>query len=240
MDTNQAGSERKPAKQSSADRAYEHLRQMVMTYKFLPGEKINERALAMQIQASRTPLREALNRLVSEGLVTVATNEGFACRPLDPQEVFDLYELRAIIEAKGAKLATERASKTEIAQLEHLLEAATPDDQHAELVDRDVRFHESVARLSGNNELLRTIQNINSRVYFIRWIDRVNRQQETDTAHAKIFHAMLAGEAQKASDLMYDHIYQRMEHIIDVVKAGFAHLYTEKSISKLKTGRTRT
>ena len=237
MDSNPAANGEKPVKRSSADRAYEHLRQMIMTYQFLPGEKINERALAMQLEASRTPLREALNRLVSEGLVTVTANEGFACRPLDPKEVFDLYELRAVIESRGAKLATERARKEDIAQLEHLL--ATSEYQHAELVDRDVQFHEEIARLSGNQELLRTLQNINTRVYFIRWIDRVNRQQETDTAHQNIFNAMMAGEGDRAATLMYDHIYQRMEHIIDVVRAGFAHLYTEKSLSRIRAGQSQ-
>ena len=220
--------------QTSADRAYEHLRQMVMTYQFLPGEKINERALAMQVQASRTPLREALNRLASEGLVTATMNEGFACRPLDPKVIFDLYELRAAMESHAARLATERSSKSEILQLEELLEAATASDQHAELVERDVQFHEMIAKLSGNHELLRTLQTINTRVYFIRWIDRVNRQQETDMAHQHIYSAMLAGDGTLAATLMYGHIHRRMEHIIEVVKAGFAHLYTEKSVSRLK------
>lgn len=237
MEGNRATMVEKLVKQSSADRAYDHLRRMVMTYQFLPGEKINERALAMQIEASRTPLREALNRLVSEGLVTATTNEGFACRPLDPKEVFDLYELRAMIESQGTRLATERADKADLARLEDLLEAATGEDQHAELVDRDVQFHEEIARLSSNHELLRTIQGINTRVYFIRWIDRVNRQTETDMAHQNIFDAMMAGDGEKASGLMYNHIYQRMEHIIDVVRAGFAHLYTEKSVSKLRAGQ---
>jgi DNA-binding GntR family transcriptional regulator len=234
-----AGAGDKPVKQSSAERAYEHLRQMIMTYQFLPGEKINDRALAMQLEASRTPLREALNRLVSEGLVTATTNEGFACRPLDPKEIFDLYELRAVIESHGARLATERASNAEIAKLEVLLEAATPEDQHAELVERDVQFHEMIAKLSGNHELLHSLQTINTRVYFIRWIDRVNRQQETDTAHLNIFNAMMAGDGDLASKLMYNHIYRRMEHIIDVVRAGFAHLYTEKSVSRLRASQNQ-
>jgi DNA-binding GntR family transcriptional regulator len=229
----------KSAKKSSADRAYEHLRHMVMTYQFLPGEKINERALAMQVQASRTPLREALNRLVSEGLVTASSNEGFSCRPLDPKEIFDLYELRAVIESRGARFAAERATDNDILALEPLLEAATPTDEHAELVDRDVRFHEAIAKLSGNVELLHQIQAINTRVYFIRWIDRVNRQSETDMAHQHIFEALKARDGEKAGELMYNHIYRRMEHIIDVVKAGFAHLYTEKSVSRLKEDEKR-
>lgn len=219
---------------SAVTRAYEHLRHMVMTYQFLPGEKLNERALAMQLNASRTPLREALNRLVSEGLVTSTAREGFACRPLDPKEIFDLYELRAIMESHGARLATERATDEEIAALEPLLEApAESTEQDAEMVERDIRFHEAVAQLSGNGELYRQLQTINTRVYFIRWIDRVNRRVETDRAHQDIYEAMVARDGAKASEYMYNHIHRRMEHIINVVRAGFAHLYTEKSLAKL-------
>lgn len=229
----------KYAKQSSADRAYDHLREMVMTYQFLPGEKLNERALAMQVNASRTPLREALNRLASEGLVTAVAHEGFACRPLDPKEIFDLYELRAGLEAQATRLAAERASLVDIAKLEELLEAATPEDQHAELIKRDVEFHEMIAKLSGNKETLRMLQTINTKVYFIRWMDRVNRQQETDMAHSHIFESLMKRDGDAAAALMYSHINRRMEHIIDVVRAGFAHLYTEKSISQLKAGVVR-
>lgn len=227
------GSESKATKQTSVDRAYEHLRTMVMTYQLLPGEKLNERALAMQVKASRTPLREALNRLASEGLVTTVAREGFACRPLDPKEIFDLYEMRAGIEAQAARLATERAEIAGIEGLEDLLEAATPEDQHAELVRRDVEFHETIAKLSGNQEILRMLQTINTRVYFIRWMDRVNRQQETDMAHANIFDAMMSRDGDAAATLMYNHIHRRMEHIIEVVRAGFAHLYTERSMARL-------
>lgn len=221
------------AGKSAVTRAYEHLRHMVMTYQFLPGEKLNERALAMQLNASRTPLREALNRLVSEGLVTSTAREGFACRPLDPKEIFDLYELRAIMESHGARLATERASDADIAALEPLLEAAAEDsDQDAEMVDRDIRFHEAIARLSGNGELYRQLQTINTRVYFIRWIDR-STGRPRPIRRIRTSMTPCRPDGAKASQYMYDHIHRRMEHIIDVVRAGFAHLYTEKSIAAL-------
>lgn len=76
---------------------------MVMTYRFLPGQKLNERALATLLNASRTPLREALNRLASEG---------FACRQLEAKEIFDLYKMRASFEAQGVRLATQRVCPT--------------------------------------------------------------------------------------------------------------------------------
>jgi DNA-binding GntR family transcriptional regulator len=232
-DNGSTGVETKTSK-TSADRAYDHLREMVMTFRFLPEQKLNERALAAQLNASRTPLREALNRLVSEGLVTLTPSEGFACRPLDSKEIFDIYEMRAGIEAQAVRLATERAKDARIGDLESLLEAATPNDRHAELVARDVEFHEAIAQLSGNREILRQLKIINTRVYFIRWIDRVNRQQETDLAHLHIWQAMTKRDGQAAAALMYNHIHQRMEHIIDVVRAGFAYLYTEHSLSRLQ------
>src|SRR5690606_8809543 len=82
----------------SADRVYEQIKSMAITYRFRPGERINEVDLARQLNVSRTPLREALNRLATEGFLTTAPNRGFFGRPLDTKAVFDLYEFRRCLE----------------------------------------------------------------------------------------------------------------------------------------------
>ncbi len=69
----------------SADRVYDAIKSMAITYGFRPGERINEVDLARQLDVSRTPLREALNRLVTEGFLTTRLNKGFFARTLGPQ-----------------------------------------------------------------------------------------------------------------------------------------------------------
>ena len=78
--------------QRSADRLHERLKAMVAAYHLRPGERINEVELARRFGVSRTPLREALNRLASEGFLLATANRGYHVRPLDAAQVLRLYE----------------------------------------------------------------------------------------------------------------------------------------------------
>src|SRR5262245_39051463 len=97
---------------------------MAVTYGFRPGERLNEVDLARQLHVSRTPLREALNRLVTEGFLTTRLNRGFFGRTLDPNEVFNLYEFRGAVEQAVVLVACERASKQELLALEEFVVAS--------------------------------------------------------------------------------------------------------------------
>jgi DNA-binding GntR family transcriptional regulator len=76
-----------PATDSFADRVYGQLKSMAMQYRFRPGERLNEVEIAKQLGVSRTPLREALNRLETEGFLTSTLGKGFYCREIDPKEI---------------------------------------------------------------------------------------------------------------------------------------------------------
>ncbi|MGZ8229803.1 MAG: GntR family transcriptional regulator, partial [Burkholderiales bacterium] len=89
----------------SAAQIYEHVKTMAMTFEIRPGERVNEVEIARSLNVSRTPLREALNRLLMEGFLTRAPNRGFIGRPLDAKQVFDLYELRRALEGSIVAIA---------------------------------------------------------------------------------------------------------------------------------------
>ena len=108
----------------SADRVYDAMKSMAITYGFRPGERINEVDLARQLNVSRTPLREALNRLVMEGFLTTRLNKGFFARTLDPNEVFNLYEFRSAVEQAMISIACERSTKQELEALEKFVLAS--------------------------------------------------------------------------------------------------------------------
>ena len=100
------------------------MKSMAITYGFRPGERINEVDLARQLNVSRTPLREALNRLVMEGFLTTRLNKGFFARTLDPNEVFNLYEFRSAVEQAMISIACERSTKQELEALEKFVLAS--------------------------------------------------------------------------------------------------------------------
>src|SRR5258708_8541307 len=115
---------------SIVDRVYEQLKARAVSYEFKPGERLNEGELAKRLGVSRTPLREALNRLNTEGFLRFTPGKGFFCRELDAHEIFDLYELRKSIELASIRLAIKRAKDEHTAALLQSLETTPPAPRH--------------------------------------------------------------------------------------------------------------
>src|SRR5581483_10446370 len=111
---------------SFVDRAYERLKRMAVGYHLKPGQRLNEIELAKQLGVSRTPLREALNRLNIEGFTRFSPGEGFYSRNLSQREILDLYELRKAIELHGVRLAIQHANEDEILALRTFLDETGP------------------------------------------------------------------------------------------------------------------
>ncbi|HSH91570.1 MAG TPA: GntR family transcriptional regulator, partial [Ramlibacter sp.] len=165
------------------------LREMAISYQLKPGERVSEIELAERLGVSRTPVREALTRLVNDGFLT-PTTRGFMRRPLDVQETLDLYEARVAIESSCLAMAIERATDEEIEEALAYLEKSrkvprnTPIQQ---LVELDEGFHLRIADMARNTELKRILVNLNERIRFIRWIDMESVGRDfTQREHAEI------------------------------------------------------
>ena len=103
--------------------------------------------------------------------------------------------------------------------------AAAPDCSIDTLVAFDEQFHEAVVRLSGNAEMLRTLQHINARIRFVRWIDMRGRRHSTQSEHPAILRAIGVREAAEGCGLMETHVRRRMERIVEAVREGYARIY---------------
>ncbi len=213
----------------SAEQIYERIKSMAMTFAIRPGARVNEVELSRALNVSRTPLREALNRLMMEGFLTRAPNRGFIGRPLDPKQVFDLYELRRALEKSIVALACERASDADIAELERFVKLSKdrPEDTNASsLLALDEQFHERVARLTGNEEMVRALKSINARIHYFRWIDMQNgRRRRTQQEHMRIVKALKSRDTRAAVELVEGHISSRLDRIVDVIRMGYAEIY---------------
>ena len=222
-----------PAKKpsgSSVDRIYEQLKQLAVNYKFRPGEPLNEVDLAASFGVSRTPLREVLNRLVAEGLLDFVPRKGFSCKPLDTKRVFDLYEVRCGLEMMSAKLATERASDDEIEALVQFWKTATEKFCTLTPVDCarcDETFHERLAELSQNSELLHMLKNVNARAHDLRLIsmEQETYRRSTCAEHQRILRAIQDRNVDAAVNAMAAHVNLRQEQLVAVIKEGVARLY---------------
>lgn len=227
--------ETKPAKagapMSSSHRAHAQLREQLLRSKFLPGQKINEVEIATSLEISRTPLREALNRLVAEGLL-VDRGRGFSVPGLEPEMVFDLFEARVEIECATVRLACERAEETELEALSDFLKesmAESPDASVDRLIELDIRFHDTIAELARNKVLRQTLSNLNDRIHLIRWIAMEGRRERTQSQHREILDHIRARDTAAAIAAMREHILHRNEDILEAIKAAYGHVYTRSS-----------
>ncbi len=204
------------------------VKDMAILFKFKPGERINEVDLAHRLGASRTPLREALNRLVAEGFLVLKQGRGFFCRDLKPREMFELYQFRAVLEVAAVRLACEQATEQEVADLAHFLDQTGPEEggrSSEKLVELDEFFHESIVALSRNMEMCRTLENINARIKYFRWVDMDSKRAETQSEHRAVVEALMARDADSAAHHMNVHIARRLDQITAAIKESYFRIY---------------
>lgn len=218
----------------SVDRVYSEVRRLAASFLILPGQRINEVELALRLQVSRTPVRAALNRLVRDGLMTLRPNRGFFVREIDPDDVRNLYELRAGIERTAVRLACLRASDAEIsaaaAAWEADAETLSPLDPE-KATTADEALHTAIAQMSGNGHIVTTLLGINLLIRYFRRIDIETAPRRLDTfdQHRSILAALARRDVDLAGNLMEEHVTISAEHAVMVTRAGLAQLRQKPS-----------
>ncbi|MBN9885851.1 GntR family transcriptional regulator [Salipiger abyssi] len=213
---------------SSAQRAYQGMREQLLRFEIHPGQKINEVTMAARLETSRTPLREALSRMVAEGLL-VTGDRGFAVPDLEPETVQGLFEARLELECSMARLACERATPEALAALSEFLTESAAESPNASvdrLMELDIKFHDSIAAMSGNEALRAMLANVNDRIYLVRWIAMEGRRNSTQAQHREILECVMRGDKQGASEVMRNHIMHRNDEILAAIKSAYGHVFT--------------
>ncbi len=195
--------------ESLAERAYVAIRRMIVTLALGPGSVINERELVEQLGIGRTPVREALRRLAQEGLVEVYPRRGMFVTDVDVRNLALISEVRAALEPEAARLAAERATDAERAELQELLDALDAggaDDQA--LMALDERIHRAVYRCARNDLLEATLEQ-----YYVLalriWTIALDRQHELKDAvqeHRALLEAIYDGDGERAAATMRAHV----------------------------------
>ncbi len=219
----------KVKRSNATDRVYQALRDMAIRFELKPGERLTELDIANRFAVSRTPVREALNRLVQEGFMVPEGNRGFAVRLLDPKECFDIYELRLALESTAAALAVERASDEELASLVKFVQQSNriPSGSNTELVlSVDEQFHDRMAMLSGNSQLAENLRLLSARIHFVRLIDLENKPRSQSLGeHLAIARSLQERNASAVKKALEQHISRRMEDVVEVIRRGIAKIY---------------
>lgn len=214
----------------SVNLVYEALKEAAVEYRFKPNEKINEVEIAARLGVSRTPLREALNRLVQEGFMSFVPNRGFYARDISPKGVQDQYELRAAIERAAFKLACERGTDDEISKTAAIWRNNSKPNltsNWARVAEADEAFHVGIVRLSRNEQMVAAIESINSLIRFFRRIDLESnlRRASLYDEHAGIIECLRKRDAKNGGELIERHIILSSAHAVEVTKEGLMRIF---------------
>lgn len=205
------GKETKQRRVSRADTIYQQIKEEIFNFQLLPGDKFSENEVAERMQASRTPVREALYRLQREGYVNVLFRSGWQVRPFDFETIEDLYDIRIILELAAIKklceLDTVPTLLNELRAIWIIPESERMDD-FPQLSKLDERFHETLVEATGNVEMARMHHDVTERIRVVRRLDftKEARVEATYNEHAAILRAILQRRGNQAQLLMKTHI----------------------------------
>jgi DNA-binding GntR family transcriptional regulator len=210
---------------SLKEQAYQLIKHRIITCAFRPGEDLNEASVAAMLSFGRTPINQAFDRLRVEGLVDVLPRKGIVVRSIGLEEVIQISEARLLNESYCVRLAAERASATEIAELNDVLaELVKPDNDLERFMILDRDFHQRIAKAAKNDVLADILLNLNERslrMWSLTLADN-EHQASVNVDHREIFRAICHRNADEAEQIMRRHI------------SSFRHTILEK-LATLKT-----
>jgi DNA-binding GntR family transcriptional regulator len=212
------------------------LKERIIAWEYPPEHRLTEEALCAEFGVSRSPVREALRALVTNGFVAKLANRGYAVRQLDLREIEELYDLRKALELYVVDLlARNGRARPEVAALHQAWAKilAGPERKGEELAHLDTTFHETLAAAAGNSMLLDQLRAINERLFVFRMIDfgQPDRQATTCRQHMKVVERILAGDAAGARAAMERNIGDGRANVDTSIKEALAKAFS--------VGRTR-
>jgi DNA-binding GntR family transcriptional regulator len=139
--------------QSRSDYVYDQIRKGLSRGEIKPGQRLLEAELAQQLNVSRTPIRDAIRRLISEGLVIIAPSRGVMVIELSKQQVREIYALREVLEGAAARLAAQFATPEELAVLRQALASSAHIDKPAHYAEFNTVFHQAIHDAAHNRYL---------------------------------------------------------------------------------------
>jgi len=206
---------------SFSDRVERALRDRILHGEVAPGERLNEVEIAGELGVSRGPIREALQRLASDGLVELQAHRGAFVRRLGPAEVRDLFEVRMALETTAARLAAQRATDAQLADLDALVHAGAEPIGHADVRFQGARdLHARLAEATANPALAAHLTLVNQELRLLRTRsgEVPARAEHAVAEHAEIVAAVRAGDADGAASAMDAHLRSALAHALSAME----------------------
>jgi DNA-binding GntR family transcriptional regulator len=223
----------RPGRSTLARTVYESLRALILTGELPSGAHLTEIELALRLKVSRTPLREALNRLARDGLVIHESHRGYVVAEFDLKYFEDAFGMREALDGYAARQATlhiGQADKDELQSLVRRCEALAggqnrPLESLIEEMQLGLEVHRVIARASGNRMLAGTLGEILDRCQYFVWLELLwlDEWAAARREHAAIVEAICRGDAETAAALAGNHVRGSKNNVLRFLKAKSAY-----------------
>ena len=205
-----------------ADEVFESLRRAILDRDFMPGERLKVRSLATDFDVSEMPVRHAVNRLQTVGLVEIKPRSGTFVAQLDKDELLETFDIRRALECLAVESAVSRISDAQLAELDALLakmDECLVKGLVAERHDNfNMLFHRRIVEIAGNGKLLEMYEDLHAHIKIARvhsssrdWLRRVQRAQQE---HRRILAGLAGRDRQETIAALSEHIDRAGRNLI--------------------------
>jgi DNA-binding GntR family transcriptional regulator len=206
--------------QSITDKVYHHIKQLILSGHLKGGEKVPERKVAEQLKISRTPVREAVQRLEEYGLISIKPRSYAVVVELPVEEFFNVSIIRFSLEKLAFRLLCETAVKDDIAYLRKLIKKCAVlfgKKRYAEGFEVDGAFHLEVARRTGNSHLYEALERLDAKIQLMRLHVHLSPNHQigeelelSDRQHEQLIDALIEKNLQKIDEILKCHIMNKI------------------------------
>jgi len=207
------------------DQVVARLRTMLVEGRIAPGAKLNERLLCEQLRVSRTPLREAIKLLASEGLVDLLPNRGAVAVKLSESDVLHTFEVLAALEGQSGELAAERVTDAELAEIRAMHYEMLASYERSDLSNYyrlNALIHVAINEATKNPVLVKAYRSVNARVTSLRFRTNQNaaRWKIAVKEHERMVEALSARDAAALRAVLVEHLRNKRDTVIELLRAG--------------------
>ena len=193
-----------------SDQIYDYLRGEILTGGFVPGERLDLGDLVERLRVSKMPVKEAIARLATEGLLDVQAQRGTFVSQVNPRELAETFEVRCALEMMAGELACARAKKSETEQLRRLIAEMEQSADVAHHLELNFKFHSLIVELADNRKLAETYHRLRVPIQVAgihyrseNWTERIAQEQKE---HRAIVRALELKDAEAVARAIRDHI----------------------------------
>jgi DNA-binding GntR family transcriptional regulator len=205
-----------------SERAYLLIKKMIIERNISPKEPLSESKLASLLGISRTPVREALKKLKSEGIIISSDKKGYFLNVPTANEIKDLYEVRAILELAAVKFAIQRLDPDEIEEFEKKLltfkaELDTGDEGRSDLVKLGKELHFFIIERAGNRKLEELVKTLYEQIEMSRVYSYYKQRKVSVDEHIRIANALKERDLEKSQASLEEHFKNAFEMLMKIL-----------------------